>query len=54
VERHREFDDTEAGTEVTAGDRDDANRLLPKLVRQLHQLIFGQPAEVARIIDAIE
>ena len=40
MQRNRQLDHAEPGAQVTAGDRDSVDRLLPQLVGKLAQLGF--------------
>ena len=54
MQRNRQLDHAETGAEVTAGDRDSVDRLLPQLVGKLAQLAFFELPEVAWRFDQIE
>jgi hypothetical protein len=54
MERHRQFDHTEAGAEVAPRDGDSIDGLGPKLVRDLPELIVLQFAQVRRGRKGIE
>jgi hypothetical protein len=54
MKRDRQFDHAKAGAEVTAGDRDCVDRLLPQFVGELAQLGLFQLAQVAWRFDQIE
>ena len=54
VQRHRQFDDAEAGAEMAAGHRDRADRLGAQFVGELAQVACRQGAQIGRRVNAIE
>ncbi len=54
VQRHRQFDDAEPGTEMAAGHRYGIDQLGAQLVGELTQILFGQLAQFGRNRDAVE
>ncbi len=54
MQRHRELDHAEPGAEMAASHRYGFDQLVPKLVRDLPQLAFGQGAQIRRIANPIE
>ena len=54
MQRHRQFDDAEAGTEMTAGHRDRTDGLGAQFVRHLAELMVLQLSEVGRGRKGIE
>ena len=54
VERDRQLDHAEPGTEMPAGLGDGVDRLGPQLVGELLELLSRQVLEIARQVDAVE
>ena len=54
VQRHRQLDHAQAGTEMAAGHRHRVDRLLAQLGRQLHEAGAIEPAQVAGLVDLVE
>lgn len=42
MQRHRQFDGTQPGGKVAAGATDAVQQILPQLIAQLRQALFGQ------------
>ena len=42
MQRHRQFDGTQPGGKVAAGATDAVQQVLPQLIAQLRQALFGQ------------
>jgi len=54
MEGERQFDDAEPGAQMTAGDRDGADRLGAQLIGELAQVALGQGAQILRNVNSIE
>ena len=54
VQRHRQFDDTQPGAEMPAGDRDGTDGFGAKLIGKLSKIGFGQLSQLIRRAGAIE
>ena len=54
VQGRRQFDDAEAGAEMSAGDRDGVDGFLTQLVGDLPDLLHLEPAQIVRGADGVE
>ena len=54
MQRDRQFDDAEAGAEMTAGHRDRVDRLGAQFVRHALQVGIPEAAQVGRVHDCIK
>jgi hypothetical protein len=54
VQRGRQFDDTETGAEMSAGDRNGIDGFLTQLVSDLPDLFHLEPAQIVRGVDGVE
>jgi len=54
VQGRRQFDDTEAGAEMSAGDRDGVDGFLTQLIGDLPDLLHLEPAQIVGCVDGVE
>jgi hypothetical protein len=54
VQRHGQFDNAEAGSEVTSGRRNSADRFGPQFVCDLPELTLAQVPQIGRRFDGVE
>jgi hypothetical protein len=54
VQRHGQFDDAKAGSEVTAGRRNSTDRFGPQFVGHLPELTLAQVPQISRRFDGVE
>src|SRR5688572_14822104 len=54
VQRHGQFDNAEAGSEVTSGRRNSADRFGPQFVGDLSELTLAQVPQIGRRFDGVE
>ena len=54
VQRRRQFDDAEAGAEMSARDRDGIDGFLAQLIGHLPDLVHFEPAQIVGGADRVE